>query len=390
MWIYLLTLWTFAAVAAPAKTLATHRIAIDDGGELKVPDGMSFAVVGNTRPNSTLLDKGSVFDASASADVIGDILAQGLLGNPLTFLIHTGDMVVSSTPGNWKKFDKQFVGLLDGSSPPPTAARRIPVIPVAGDRDCDRDAECKSFASTFPGFGSPIGYGRVATWQSFDLVVGKTKRWRVLVLDTNRKGLGSRWNEQKAWISNAVKGDYSGLLIFLHEPVFSSDPDDVNENSQALLEHISEHARLLSVKAVFSAGPHHSQAFAPEGGFGSMHIGTGGGGAPAADVPRGVKGATTAHSHDETFSKGLDALVGVWRTTEKPPSDKSVDEAMGTGSYNGYPRNLDSSSFPTYGWWKVGVTPSGLDLTWRARQPNGAFSPQASWVWTEADGWAGK
>lgn len=388
--IYIFTLWTFVAAAAPAKTVATHRIAIDDGGELNLPDGMSFAVVGNTRPNSTLLDKGAVFDGSAADGVVGDILAQGMLGNPLTFLIHTGDMVVSSSTGNWKKFDQQFVGLLDGSSPPPSATRRIPVIPVAGDRDCERDPECKNFAATFAGFGSPIGYGRVATWQSFDLVVGTGMRWRVLILDSNKKGLGSRWNEQKAWVSQAVQGDYSGLLIFMHEPAFSSVAGDVDKNSQALLELIAEHARLLSVKAVFSAGPHHSQAFAPEGGFGPLHIGTGGGGAPASHVPRGVKGATTDQSHDPTFSKGLDALVGAWRTQPTPPADKSIDEAMGTGTYEGYPRRMDAGDFPTYGWWKVGVAPTGLELTWRARQPNGAFMAQASWAWTEADGWVGK
>jgi hypothetical protein len=390
MMIYIFTLWTFVAAAAPAKTMATHRIAIDDGGELNLPDGMSFAVVGNTRPNSTLLDKGAVFDGSAAEGVIGDILAQGMLGNPLTFLVHTGDMVVSSSAGNWKKFDRQFVGLLDGSSPSPSAARRIPVIPVAGDRDCERDAECKSFASTFAGFGSPIGYGRVATWQSFDLVVGAGMRWRVLVLDSNRKGLGSRWNEQKAWVPTAVKGEYNGLLIFMHEPAFSSKPADVDEDSQALLDLIAEHARLLSVKAVFSAGPHHSQAFAPEGGFGTMHVGTGGGGAPASDVPRGVSGGTTDHSLENTFSKGLDGLVGAWRSHETPPADKIIDEAMGTGSYDGYPRRLDAGAFPTYGWWKVGVVSTGLELTWRARQPDGTFTPQASWVWSEADGWTGK
>ena len=388
--IYIFTLWTFVAAAAPAKTVATHRIAIDDGGELNLPDGMSFAVVGNTRPNSTLLDKGAIFDGSASEGVIGDILAQGMLGNPLTFLVHTGDMVVSSSAGNWKKFDQQFVGLLDGSSPPPTAARRIPVIPVAGDRDCERDAECKSFAATFTGFGSPIGYGRVATWQSLDLVVGAGMRWRVLILDSNRKGLGSRWNEQKAWVSQAVKGDYNGLLIFMHEPAFSSVKKDANKDSQALLDLIGEHARLLSVKAVFSAGPHHSQVFSPEGGFGPLHIGTGGGGAPASDVPRGVKGSSTEQSHDPTFSKGLDALVSAWRTQPTPPADKIIDEAMGTGTFEGYPRRLDAGAFPTYGWWKVDVVPTGLALTWRARQPNGAFIEQATWSWSEADGWVGK
>ena len=138
IFIYLTIVSAFAA----SPELPAHRLAVSDGGSLTLPK-ISFAVIGNTRPSTPMLDKARAVEGSKAKETIGDVLAQNII-QPLDFIIHTGDMVPQGTASAWADFGKQFSSLVDGSTAPKSPTRRLPIIPVAGDRDCVKDSACEN------------------------------------------------------------------------------------------------------------------------------------------------------------------------------------------------------------------------------------------------------
>jgi len=383
MWFFIFFL--SASFAGPKAKLPAQRLAVDDGGALQLPE-ISIAVVGNTRPTSPMLDKRKAISGGASDLILGDITARGVL-DPMTFMVHLGDMVSASTASAWRGFGKQYAAIIDGDTAPPTAIRRMPIVPVVGDRDCAKEPSCETLAKVFPGFGQEIGYGRVATWQSFDLVVGDGERWRAVVLDSNKEGLGSRWREQLVWLRDAVTDPGKGLIVFIHESPLSRSKNKKAEGATELMDLVAGAAPLLSIRAVFSAGTANTQVFLPEGGLGPLHVVAGGGGAPADDLTRGLKGRSDEPVLDPRFDAAVDSLVESYAGLEKAPSQKALDEALGSGTFDGYPRVVDAGEFPTYGWWAVTLKAGSLGVEWRALQGTGALANSAQWTWTADTGW---
>ena len=385
----MLSLLLFLSVAASApKPMPAQRLAIDDGGVL-TKETITIGLLGNTRPTTPRLDKGRAVSGGAHDAVIGDITAQNMI-SPLDLVVLLGDMVPSSSKGSWRAFGEQFAGVIDGSTAPPSALRRIPVVPVVGDRDCAKQSSCADFAAVFPGFGEDIGFGRVATWQAFDFVVGDKSRWRFVVVDTNKKGLGSRWREQIVWLQDAVRTPGQGLIVLMHESPLSRAKGEASEGVTEIMDLIGEHAPLMSLRAVFSAGSTNTQAFLPEGSLGPIHVVAGGGGAPAEGLKRGVRGRPDGNALAPHFEGALDVLVESYASAVKPPPQKTTDEALGSGSFEGFPREMDGGAFPTHGWWRLSLSDGGLDLTWRARRHSDELRNQASWLWTQAAGWQAK
>lgn len=383
MWFFIFFL--SASFAGPKAKLPAQRLAVDDGGALQLPE-ISIAVVGNTRPTSPMLDKRKAISGGASELILGDITARGVL-DPMTFMVHLGDMVSASTASAWRGFGKQYAAIIDGDTAPPTAIRRMPIVPVVGDRDCAKEPSCETLAKVFPGFGQEIGYGRVATWQSFDLVVGEGERWRAVVLDSNKEGLGSRWREQLVWLRDAVTDPGKGLIVFIHESPLSRSKNKEDEGATELMDLVAGTAPLLSIRAVFSAGTANTQVFLPEGSLGPLHVVAGGGGAPADDLTRGLKGRSDEPVLDPRFDAAVDSLVESYAGLEKGPSQKALDEALGSGTFDGYPRVVDAGEFPTYGWWAVTLKAGSLGVEWRALQGTGALTSSAQWAWTADTGW---
>ena len=379
-----LLLFLSVAVSAP-KPMPAMRLAIDNEGVL-TKETVTIALLGNTRTTAPMLDKGRAVSGGAQDAVIGDLTAQNMI-DPLDLVVLLGDIVPSSTKSNWRAFGDQFAGLIDGSVAPPSALRRIPVVPVVGDRDCVKQPSCQDFAAVFPGFGQDIGFGRVATWQSFDLVVGVNQSWRVVVIDSNKKELGSRWREQVVWLKEAVRAPGEGLIVLLHESPLRRGKAVDNEGVSELMDLISEHAPLMSLRAVIGAGPANSQAFLPEGALGPIHVVAGGGGAPAETLERGLKSRPSDPALAEAFERALDALVDDYASSDAPPSQKAIDEALGSGSFNGFARSMDGGALPTHGWWKLKLSNAGLMLAWRARTPRGELVERVRWAWSKDSGW---
>jgi hypothetical protein len=261
------------------------------------------------------------------------------------------------------------------------------VLPVVGDRDCAKEPSCETFAKVFPGFGVEIGYGRVATWQHFDLKIGDQDRWRVIVLDSNKKGLGSRWHEQVSWLKTVVDSPGTGILVFLHEAPIARGYKGQTDGAQELLDLIASDAPLLSVKGVFSAGPSNNQAFLPEGALGPLYVVAGGGGAPGEDLPRGVVGGTDPPRLTAEFENGLDELVNSRLKEGNQALAVAANEALGTGSFKAYPRVVDASTFPMFGWWRMKFSPGSVSMDWRAQLGDGTFANMAGYQWSQAAGW---
>ena len=347
---------------------------------------MQVGLVGNTRGGGSIVARTTGQNVTGQQAVVGDIMAQKMT-NGLDALFLMGDMVTAGTPAAWRRFGTTHASVVDGTMVPPSPVHRSPVIPVVGDRDCLKDPGCVRLAQVFPGYGVEIGFGRVATWHHVDLLIGNTDRWRILVLDSNKKGLGSRWNEQLAWLKTVAKEPGSGLLVLMHEPPVTTSAKVHNAGARELMEAVNEHTPLLSVRAVFSGGPANHQAFLPEGALGPLYVNAGGGGVKGEPLVRGKKDGKDEPRIIDIVQKGLDAVVDSHLFNPEPPDPKAVDEAMGNGTFEGYPRRVDTKVFPMHGWWKMTLRPGEIVVNWRGQKGDGVMYSLAKLRWSSDTGW---
>ena len=249
------------------KNLQTHQVVASNATELAAVEDLRFGVLGNTRAAIPVVDKagGSVISPEAPGQVMGDLLWQRQQ-EALDFVVLLGDMVRASRTSEWDAFDAQWLDLVEGSSASELGGARVPVLPVAGDRESILDERLTGYGASFPSFGVDIGFNRVASWGYFDQEIGGST-WRFLVVDSNKEALGSRWREQTFWLPKAAAGNYDHLLVFMHDSRVTLATDgEMNPGGvpQELVEGIEEHAGLMKLRAVFSAGSHSSEIYLPE------------------------------------------------------------------------------------------------------------------------------
>ncbi len=391
----------------PAK-VPQHRLYADDGAVRKTEGAVTFAVVGNTRGTVPGLDRagGGHWHGSGPGDAILADIAKVAGPSGPRFLVHLGDGVRASSTAEWGVFGDRMAPLLeqiprprvddgadDRDRPPVAAPTGIPGVPVAGDREAAGDKRYVGLGGAWPEAGADIGYNRVATWSAFDLVTaGHT--WRVLVLDSGKQRLGSRWNEQRGWIKRAVKGDYDGILVFMHDPLLDlggrDDAMNAGGGPAELLEMVEDATEMLKVRAVFGAGRHVNQALLPDGPFGAAHIGAGGGGAPAQALRRWGPADTAGRNEDVQLEPIFDlalmkALDRRARQVELP--GVVVDEAKARDSFQGFTGAYHPEHFPTYGWWQVTAYGGTLDFIFHFREPSGEFREIYRLHFDEKSGW---
>jgi hypothetical protein len=374
----------------PAR-IAGHALVADDGGKVAADGLVMFAVVGNTRDPVPAVDNalGGIPVPGAADAILGDIAARAGKGGP-RFLLHLGDAVRISTSSEWNRFSARTRGLLQ----PHAGGDGVPGLLVAGDRDAAGDDRYRGLGAAFPGTGADIGYNRVATWSSFD-IASAGKVWRVLVLDSGKERLGSRWTEQRNYVQRVVKkGEYDGILIFMHDPVLDLAGREADMNRGGgpaeLLDWVEESVGLLKVRAVFGAGHHAAQVILPDGPFGAAHIGAGGGGAPAEPLRRWGGADQAGRNEDLQLEPVFDlalmtALDIEARRIELPPV--LVDQAKARGSYAGFTGAYAPAALPVTGWWQVSVYGETLDLLFRFRAPDGTFTDLYRLTLDPKDGW---
>ena len=322
-----------------------------DGGEL------SFAVVGNLES-----------EEQVTKDLVGE-LRRRVDKKELDFVLLTGDAVPMSSTKTWQAFDKLWREVLDGESIPTTEGYRVPVVAVTGDREYVGDKKLLGMEGSFPGYGTDIGYNRVASWFHFDVRVDDAI-WRFLVVDTNKDKLGSRWNEQMYWIPRATEGRYDKILVFMHHPPLTLAKDTDSNNAGApleLLEAIEDGSGLMKVKAVFSGQPKTTEVMLPDGKLGTAFFTAGGGGADAEELERWGNASAQGYGDimlDPFFDLKLqgdfekEARAGEW-------PEQVIDKAKASGTWEGFTAAYDPKYFPLYGYWMVTISGDDLAASYR-------------------------
>jgi hypothetical protein len=388
-----------AGCGVKAGKVPEHKIFADDGQKLETERAISFAVIGNTRDARGFSDRRAHHRAvhgGATREIVAD-LANEVMDRSLSFVVHMGDGVTASTGPAWRAEDATFKNVFDGATVGKSGAKRIPVMPVAGDGEYRRDRLLKGLGLAFPGVGADIGFNRVASWYAYDLKVKKA-RWRILVLDTNKRALGPRWQEQLYWIPKAVEGDdYDSLIVFMHHPtetLASHEQANYEGAPSELLDIVEDSIGLMKLRAVFTGDPHTTEVFEIGGRYGTLHVNAGGGGAPASDLFRWNVVQEGEDQDNLVESLKLEPIFDISamkafnkRAVDDRFPESIMDAGRGDGSYAGFPAFFDARWFPLYGYWVVRLDGSTMNVTWRLWTSDGKLSDAYQVDYRNETGW---
>ena len=265
---YILSL-IFGLSMADAATLCGKE------GQVIETEEYHFAILGNTRPMDVKAD--SLAGRVGKTKGVTESLLKNVAKASPDCVVFVGDMVKSGSKKDWKRFEKDQLSLIPKQS----------VLPIIGEYEAIKDPKYVNTEILFPDMGTDIGYNRVGSWSYFDVVTDGVK-WRMLVLDANKEALTSRWNEQMLWLDEVTKGDFEAVFIFVHQPWYnlagSSPKMNPEGNPEELISYVEGAVDMLKLRGVFFGGGHANQVILPNGPYGTLHVGAGGGGAPAEDL----------------------------------------------------------------------------------------------------------
>lgn len=367
-----------SCAAAPNK-IPDHKVYADEADALEHSgEVLRFAVVGNVRAPIPVVDKaGRKGPTDGINQAIVTDLRRQVDRKQLDFVALMGDSVRWSSTGEWKTFDSLWQEVLDGETVPTTEGYRIPTMPVVGDVDSRSDKRLQGVYGAFPEVGVDIGHARVASWYSFDVRV-EGAIWRMIVLDSNKDRLGSRWNEQLYWIPEATEGRFDHVLVFMHDPVVTltkgTEPN-VDGAPMELIEAVEESAGLMKIRAVFSAEPHSTEVFLPSGPLGEAHFTAGGGGAPAETQERWGNGDSLGYGDlqlEPLFDLALQNDFDRQASAQTFP-DEVIDHAKAMGTWEGFTAAYDARYFPLYGYWIAEIQGDELRVAYEQHQSDGSF-----------------
>ena len=365
-----------------ASVTQAQQLCGTDGSVVKSDDIYTMAVLGNTRP---------AFKQDAMTGKIGQ--SKGVFTHLSTDIVKThpqcvvlvGDMVPGASAKNWKKFQSAMSVFQD-----------TPIQPVMGDMEALKDEKYLQTQSVFPEMGTDIGYNRVGSWDYFD-VQSKDTTWRIMTLDANKTILKSRWNEQLLWIDEAIKGEYDAMIIFVHLPWYNlagsnpqMNPDDA---PRELITYVEESLGMMKLKAVVFGGGHANQVIMPDGAFGTLYVGAGGGGAPAEDLylwqPGFEHNMTKKIELEKTFRQVLLKEVDRWNS-QSPLSASTMDKAFNTGTYKDFPGLIEGSQFPIQGWWELIIDGGYMGFLYHQYYQNESLNVIYRITYSEQGGWIPK
>jgi hypothetical protein len=379
-------------LAANTRAIPTTDLYADDGQVKSYDEPIGFAVLGELRPPLPGEEtRGRVYDSRAAEEIAKDA-GQAFNDGRADFAVLTGNLVRASSVPEWKAFSRAWGTVLGGSEVPEPGQVRVRSLPVAGTEDRQGDERLFGWGAAFPGVGADIGHNRVASWYAIDLVV-KKHTWRVLALDTDKARLGSRWQEQLAWIPRAMEGKtYDGIIVLMHHPKFTlavkGQPDEAGAPTE-LLDSVEDAARLGTLKLVISGHSGTNEAFLPGGRLGELYLGAGNSGGPAASLAR-WGAADRANTKDTKLETIFDlALMREFtRANEaKPFNPAVVEHARAEGSYKGFIGEYEAASFPVQGWWLVSINGPGMEVTFRLRLPEGGSRDVYTTEYVPKQGW---
>ena len=377
-----------ACIGLNVNAVPTQDIYADDGDTREETGAVHFAVVGDTRAAvSTDGANGRTATPATEERIVRDI-SDAIQAERLEFVVMMGNVVRGSSTAEWKAFSEDWALAISGSELPETGTMRVRVAPVAGDDDRAGDDRLRGFGAAFPGVGADIGFNRVASWYAFD-IVQKGVRYRMMVLDSDKEMLGSRWDEQLAWIPKACDGDYEGVLVFMHHPLHTlakGEKGDAGGAPSELLEVVEDSTRIGMLKAVFAGETGTNEVYLPSGKFGEIYIVAGSSGAPASVLQRWALIDGQDLKLEPIFDLALIREFDKWTEVRQIP-EAIVDKAHAAGSYEGFTGEYDAQHFPIQGWWDVGLLGKDMVITFRMFDVDGKLKDIYSVNYTEKGGW---
>ena len=369
--------------AAPARAEGPPPLLADDGEVLAVEGALTLAVVGNLREPVRAIDTplGRTAPAKgATEDIVADIAAAQPDG-----LVLLGDAVRSGKKSEYKRLSRRAGALLSGA---------VKLVPVVGEHESMRDDRLQAWGEAFPGAGADIGLNRAASWYAFDVKTdGYT--YRIVVLDSNRQAMGSRWGEQLTWLQDeALQGKYQGVIVFMHHALLDLAGAEPKMNRSGvpseLLDIVEDRAGMGKLRAVFSADGHVSEVLRPDGALGTLYVGAGGGGAPGEDLSRWADASEAGRSGDVSLDTLYDVAIlkalDYW-SDDHPVPPVVIDQAKGQNSFEGFRPLISARHMPTYGWFLLTLEGAELRVDFRHRLPDGTVEGRYALRFSEENGW---
>ena len=375
-------MWNLLLVVSTVLAQSTPQLCAREG-EVIASEEYHIAILGNTRPLDVKSDP--VAGRVGPSVGITKKLLEDIQNDEPNCVVFVGDMVRNGSKKEWKGFEKNQLSLLGN----------IPYQPVMGDLESLKDDKYLNTEAVFPDMGTDIGYNRVGSWQYFDIDTGG-KVYRMMILDGNKSILKSRWNEQLAWIEETIQGKYDGMFVFIHLPWYNlagmapkMNPDEAPEE---ILTHLEENMDLMKLQGVFFGGGHANQVILPNGNFGVAHIGVGGGGAPAEDLylyqPGAEHNMTKRIELEKNFKDVLLKEINRWNG-QSPLSAATMDKAMNTGTYKGFPGLIEGREFPIQGWWELSLKGNEIRAEYHHYYQNDTVSVIYAMDYINGRGWIG-
>ena len=182
--------------------------------------------------------------------------------------------------------------------------------------------------------------------------------------------------------SRALEGSVDGLVVFMHDPLYDlggTEPDMNRGGAPEELLDAVEHSSSLSALTAVFWGRHTSQALLPDGPFGALHVGAGGGGAPAEDLRRWGPAEGTPRKDDlvlePLFDLAMQEALTEWNSQSTLP-DLVIDQARAQNSFEGFRASYDSAHFPIFGWWQVEMAGSTMKVVFWHYQAQSHFGAE--------------
>jgi hypothetical protein len=232
--------------------------AVLDGGVIGPGDEVMLAVVGSTEPDTGPADG----------------LARDIAAHAPDLLLLPGGIVRRGGPRAWLAAVERWHGV----------APAVSALAGGSERRCDR--RLLGFHQVFEAQGVP-DLGGPVTFSHLDIVSAGV-RWRLVMLDSDRRAMGDRWHDQLFWLPKVITpGDYDHLLVVLDAPLVSladARHADPAAAVSALLDVIVEYAGPTALMGVFMGGGSANEIHLPGGSFGEAHVVAGNGAVHAEDL----------------------------------------------------------------------------------------------------------
>lgn len=371
-----------------------------DKDQIKKPGVIRIAISGNTRNRSALemIVPSGAYHKGSRTELFNHIKKQ----SP-DCVVLLGDSVPSGSKASYAKESKLWTEQLGAEGPKvELETLKVPrtrsggLLPLVGDKEMVSDPMLLNWGSTFPALGPDIGHNRVASWYSVDLV-SKGVIWKAVFLNSSKAQLGSRWQEQLDWLDELLGegSDFEGMLLFFHDGAVNlANPKASTSNpaSQELIETIETYLPMMKLNVVFFAGGYANQAILPNGTFGTLHIGAGGGGAIAQDLfishsPGKAKTTEEKLTLEPVFAQYLLKQLRSWNSQSALP-ENIYQRAYGLGSYEGFDQAFDKKHFPIKGYWELQLQGKNINLIYHQQLPNNEFHKSYQIGLTDQEGWS--